>query len=88
MAQARKAESTEFDRLMVFTGNAHPRLAEDVVRHLNINLGRAKVGRFSDGEVMVEILENVRGRDVFVLQTVCAPTNDNVMELLMMADAR
>ena len=87
MAQARKAESTEFDRLMVFTGNAHPRLAEDVVRHLNINLGRAKVGRFSDGEVMVEILENVRGRDVFVLQTVCAPTNDNVMELLMMVDA-
>jgi ribose-phosphate pyrophosphokinase len=87
MAQARKAESTGFDRLMVFTGNAHPRLAEDVVRHLNINLGRAKVGRFSDGEVMVEILENVRGRDVFVLQTVCAPTNDNVMELLMMVDA-
>jgi len=87
MAQARKAESTEFDRLMVFTGNAHPRLAEDVVRHLNINLGRAKVGRFSDGEVMVEILENVRGRDVFVLQTVCAPTNDNIMELLMMVDA-
>ena len=87
MAQARKSESTEFDRLMVFTGNAHPRLAEDVVRHLNINLGRAKVGRFSDGEVMVEILENVRGRDVFVLQTVCAPTNDNVMELLMMVDA-
>jgi ribose-phosphate pyrophosphokinase len=72
---------------MVFTGNAHPRLAEDVVRHLNINLGRAKVGRFSDGEVMIEILENVRGRDVFVLQTVCAPTNDNVMELLMMVDA-
>jgi len=87
MAQARKAEGTGFDRLMVFTGNAHPRLAEDVVRHLNINLGRAKVGRFSDGEVMVEILENVRGRDVFVLQTVCAPTNDNVMELLMMVDA-
>jgi ribose-phosphate pyrophosphokinase len=72
---------------MVFTGNANPRLAEDVVRHLSINVGRAKVGRFSDGEVMVEILENVRGRDVFVLQTVCAPTNDNLMELLMMVDA-
>src|SRR5689334_8030477 len=87
MRQARNAEGAEFDRLMVFTGNANPRLAEDVVRHLSINLGRAKVGRFSDGEVMVEILENVRGRDVFVLQTVCAPTNDNVMELLMMVDA-
>src|SRR5690242_10464697 len=87
MLQARKSENAGDDPLMVFTGNAHPRLAEDVVRHLNINLGRAKVGRFSDGEVMVEILENVRGRDVFVLQTVCAPTNDNVMELLMMVDA-
>src|SRR6478752_5251681 len=87
MRQARSAEGAEFDRLMVFTGNANPRLAEDVVRHLSINVGRAKVGRFSDGEVMVEILENVRGRDVFVLQTVCAPTNDNVMELLMMVDA-
>ncbi|HUF82060.1 MAG TPA: ribose-phosphate pyrophosphokinase [Burkholderiales bacterium] len=72
---------------MVFTGNAHPRLAEDVVQHLNIQLGRAKVGRFSDGEVMVEILENVRGRDVFVLQTICSPTNDNLMELLVMVDA-
>jgi len=87
MQRARNAESTSFDRLMVFTGNAHPRLAEDVVRHLNINLGRAKVGRFSDGEVMVEILENVRGRDVFVLQTICSPTNDNLMELLVMVDA-
>jgi ribose-phosphate pyrophosphokinase len=84
---AHKAESAEFDRLMVFTGNANPRLAEDVVRHLNIKLGRAKVGRFSDGEVMVEILENVRGRDVFVVQSVCSPTNDNLMELLVMVDA-
>jgi ribose-phosphate pyrophosphokinase len=72
---------------MVFTGNANPKLAEDVVAHLNIPLGRAKVGRFSDGEVMVEILENVRGRDVFVLQSLCAPTNDNLMELLVMVDA-
>jgi ribose-phosphate pyrophosphokinase len=76
-----------YDRLMVFTGNAIPKLAADVVNHLNIHLGRAKVGRFSDGEVMVEILENVRGKDVFVLQSVCAPTNDNLMELLVMADA-
>jgi ribose-phosphate pyrophosphokinase len=75
------------DRLMVFTGNANPRLAQDVVKHLNLSLGRAIVGRFSDGEVMVEIMENVRGKDVFVLQSTCAPTNDNLMELLVMVDA-
>ena len=74
------------DRLMVFTGNAIPQLATDVAKHLNVTLGRAKVGRFSDGEVMVEILENVRGRDVFVLQSICQPTNDNLMELLVMVD--
>jgi len=85
--QARIGETLASDRLSVFTGNANPRLAEDVVRHLNIHLGRAKVGRFSDGEVMVEILENVRGRDVFVLQSICSPTNDNLMELLVMVDA-
>ena len=75
------------DRLMVFAGNAIPKLAGDVVNHLHIPLGRAKVGRFSDGEVMVEILENVRGKDVFVLQSICQPTNDNLMELLVMTDA-
>ncbi|HJQ64012.1 MAG TPA: ribose-phosphate pyrophosphokinase [Burkholderiales bacterium] len=75
------------DRLMVFSGNANRELAENVVSHLNIHLGRAKVGRFSDGEVMVEILENVRGKDVFVLQSICAPTNDNLMELLVVVDA-
>src|SRR5262250_965835 len=85
--QTRIGESATYDRLMVFSGNANPRLAGDVVRHLNIQLGRAKVGRFSDGEVMVEILENVRGRDVFVLQSICSPTNDNLMELLVMVDA-
>ncbi|MBS1173630.1 MAG: prs, partial [Proteobacteria bacterium] len=57
-----------YDSLMVFTGNANPRLAADVVRRLNISLGRATVGRFSDGEINVELLENVRGKDVFVLQ--------------------
>jgi ribose-phosphate pyrophosphokinase len=72
---------------MVFTGNANPRLAEAVVSHLDIHIGRAKVGRFSDGEVMVEILENVRGKDVFILQSICAPTNDTLMELLVMVDA-
>lgn len=76
-----------YDSLMVFTGNAHPRLAEDVTRHLNIRLGRAAVGRFSDGEVTVEILENVRGKDVFVLQSTSTPTNDNLMEVMLMVDA-
>ena len=78
---------TSLERLMVFTGNANPRLAQDVTRHLNISLGRAIVGKFSDGEVLVELLENVRGKDVFVLQSTCAPTNDNLMELLVMVDA-
>ena len=75
------------DTMMVFTGNANPKLAEDVARNLNKSLGRATVSRFSDGEVMVEILEHVRGKDVFVLQSTCAPTNDNLMEVLVMVDA-
>ena len=73
--------------LMVFSGNAHPKLALSVTQHLNIPLGRATVNRFSDGEVAVEINENVRGQDVFVLQSTCAPTNDNLMELMIMVDA-
>jgi ribose-phosphate pyrophosphokinase len=73
--------------LMVFTGNAIPKLAEAVAERLGTRLGKATVGRFSDGEVMVEILENVRGKDVFVLQSTCAPTNDNLMELMVMVDA-
>jgi ribose-phosphate pyrophosphokinase len=75
------------DRLMVFAGNANPRLAQDVAKHLGMSLGRAVVGKFSDGEVMVEIMENVRGKDVFVLQSTCQPTNDNLMELMVMVDA-
>lgn len=75
------------DRLMVFAGNANPKLAQDVARQLNMSLGRAIVGKFSDGEVMIEIMENVRGRDVFVLQSTCQPTNDNLMELMVMVDA-
>src|SRR2546422_9703065 len=75
------------NNLMVFSGNANPKLAHAVVQHLNIPLGRALVSRFSDGEVMVEINENVRGKDVFVLQSTCAPTNDNLMELVIMVDA-
>lgn len=73
--------------LMIFTGNANPALAESVAKQLNIPLGKASVGRFSDGEVMVEINENVRGKDVFVLQSTCAPTNDNLMEMMVMIDA-
>ncbi|PLQ02204.1 MULTISPECIES: ribose-phosphate pyrophosphokinase [Burkholderiaceae] len=73
--------------LMVFTGNANPKLAEAVVQHLGIPLGKALVGRFSDGEVQVEIQENVRGKHVIVLQSTCAPTNDNLMELMVMVDA-
>src|ERR1700704_166732 len=81
------ANAAPLDRLMVFTGNANPRLAQEVAKHLNLSLGRAIVGKFSDGEVMVELLENVRGKDVFVLQSTCAPTNDNLMEMLVMIDA-
>ncbi len=72
---------------MVFAGNATPELAQSVVDYLGIPLGQAKVGRFSDGEVQVEILENVRGHDVFIIQSTCQPTNDNIMELLIMVDA-
>jgi len=72
---------------MIFTGNANPILAEQVAGSLGIHLGRADVGRFSDGEVMVELLENVRGRDVFVLQSTSHPTNDNLMEVMVIVDA-
>ncbi len=72
---------------MLFSGNANPALAQAVANHLQIPLGKATVDRFSDGEVMVEIEENVRARDVFVLQPTCAPTNDHLIELLVMADA-
>ena len=75
------------DNLMVFTGNANPKLAQAVAQHINIPLGKAQVSRFSDGEVTVELFENVRGKDVFILQPTCAPTNDNQMEILIMADA-
>jgi len=76
-----------YGSMMVFTGNANPRLAEEVVKHLNLPLGRAVVGRFSDGEVMVELMEHVRGKDVFVLQSTCMPTNDTLMEVMVMVDA-
>jgi ribose-phosphate pyrophosphokinase len=76
-----------YESLMVFTGNANPLLAHSVVRRLNIPLGQSSVSKFSDGEIMVELLENVRGKDCFVLQSTCAPTNDNLVEILLMVDA-
>ena len=74
-------------QLMLFTGNANPQLAREIAAYMKIPLGKASVTRFSDGEVQVEILENVRGKDVFVIQPTCAPTNDNFMELVMLLDA-
>jgi ribose-phosphate pyrophosphokinase len=73
--------------MAVFTGSANPQLALDIARYLQVPLGRAHVGRFSDGEVTVELMENVRGRDVFVVQSTCPPANDHLMELLVMVDA-
>jgi len=72
---------------MVFAGNSNPQLAQAIAEHLKTRLGHAVVGRFSDGEVMVEINDHVRGKDVFIVQPTCAPTNDNLMELLVIADA-
>ncbi|QXL85832.1 ribose-phosphate pyrophosphokinase [Comamonas sp. NLF-1-9] len=79
-----QAHHTDF---MVFTGNANPVLATEIAQNLGISLGSIQVGRFSDGEVTVEIKQNVRARDIFVVQSTCAPTNDNLMELLIMVDA-
>ena len=73
-------------KLMVFTGNANPELAKLVVERLDIPMGDAVVGKFSDGESTIELNENVRGKDVFIIQPTCAPTNDNLMELLLMSD--
>jgi ribose-phosphate pyrophosphokinase len=77
----------ELASMVVFSGNANPALAKAITRHLRLPLGKAHVGRFSDGEVNVEIMENVRGRDVFIVQPTCPPTNDMLMELLVMTDA-
>jgi len=73
--------------ITVFSGNAHPALAQSIAHHLHIPLGKISVGRFSDGEVKLEILENIRGRDVVLVQPTCPPGNENLMELLVMADA-
>jgi len=73
--------------MAVFTGNAHPQLALDIARYLTIPLSKAHVGRFSDGEINVEILENIRGRETFIIQPTCPPSSENLMELLIMIDA-
>ena len=75
------------NNLMVFTGNANPVLADNIAKNIGVPLGYASISKFSDGEISVELNENVRGKDVFVIQPTCAPTNDSIMELLLMADA-
>jgi len=78
---------SDISGMMVFAGNSTPKLAREVAACIEIPLGKAEVGRFSDGEIRVEILDNVRGFDVFIIQSTCQPTNDNLMELLIMVDA-
>ncbi len=75
------------NNLMVFTGNANPQLADAIAKNIGVPLGYAGISKFSDGEVSVELNENVRGKDVFIIQPTCSPTNDSIMELLLMADA-
>ena len=78
---------SESETLALFAGNANQALAHDIARHLTTPLGRAYVGRFSDGEVNIELMENVRGRDVFIVQPTCPPVNEHLIELLVMVDA-
>ncbi len=83
------SRSNEFDSLAisVFAGNANPLLAQEITRHLHVPMGHSDIRRFSDGEINAELMENVRGRDVFIVQSTCPPANDNLMELLLMTDA-
>jgi ribose-phosphate pyrophosphokinase len=73
--------------MVVFSGSANPKLAHDIARYLHLPIAKAHVGRFSDGEINIEILENIRGRDTFIVQSTCPPTSENLMELLVMVDA-
>jgi ribose-phosphate pyrophosphokinase len=75
------------DKLAIFSGNAHPELAKDICKYLKVKLSEALVTRFSEGEIRVKINENIRGKDVFVVQPTCPPANENLMELLIMMDA-
>ena len=72
------------DELEIFTGNSNPALAREVAKHLDVSLGEAEVGRFPDGEVMIEVRENVRGGDCFIIQSICTPPNENLMELILL----
>ena len=76
-----------FTDFMLLAGNSNPKFATNVARHLDLLVGKAEVSRFSDGEINVEIKENIRGRDVFIIQSTCHPANDNLLELMIMADA-
>ena len=87
MAEATTGATTVLFNTVLFTGNANPVLAQEIATHLGVDLGQAEVGRFSDGEVTVEIQQNVRARDVFVVQPTCSPTNEHLMELFIMVDA-
>ena len=87
MAAPKPVRVMKFNALKIFTGNANPELAREICRHLGCELGQAEVSRFSDGEVRVQILENVRGADVFVVQPTCRPVDTHLMELLLMIDA-
>jgi ribose-phosphate pyrophosphokinase len=80
-------KETDVPEMMIFTGNANPELAHKIVQRLGLRMGSATLSRFSDGEISIEIDENVRGKDVFIIQSTCAPTNDNLMELILMIDA-
>ena len=82
-----KSGKAHVARLMVFSGNANPELANQIARQLGVALGKANVSMFSDGEINIEIHDNVRGNDVFIVQPTCAPTNRNLMELVLMIDA-
>jgi len=87
MVQIRTDRDVDTGNMMLLTGNSNPQLAQKIARHLQLPLGKASVGTFSDGEIAVEILENIRGREVYLIQSTCPPVNDNLMELLIMADA-
>lgn len=87
MVQSRTDREFDTDNMILLTGNSNPQLAQNIARHLQLPLGKASVGTFSDGEIAVEILENIRGREVYLVQSTCPPVNENLMELLIMADA-
>ena len=87
MVQSRTDREFDTDNMILLTGNSNPQLAQNIARHLQLPLGKTSVGTFSDGEIAVEILENIRGREVYLVQSTCPPVNDNLMELLIMADA-